>query len=701
MAGWCLSCRCWRPLLVATALLAAACGGPGSPTATPTPAPPPPSSSDAADAFLRLWQEGRYGEMYDLLSAVSQARLGRQQFIDRYQAIAEEAGVSGLRYQIIPSPDPTTEMIPFTAVFTTRFFGDTEDRNTMALAYEGGRWRVVWSPSLIFHGLDDDNLVHFFSRTPRRGAIYDRNGVPLAVDAKVAVIGVVPQSIQDMEALVTTLAEKLAMAAGEVRAKIDRQVPSYYFLPVKTLAYGTPREVIDQFYGIPGVIVREDRQRVYPQGDLAAHLLGYLSDVSAEQLARLREKGYQEGDKVGGAGLEAAFEEELAGQRGGVLAIVTPQGTVARVIVEKEATAGKDLYLTLDVRVQRLAEEALGQRVGSVVVMDPGESSVLAMASSPRFDPNAFTRGLSVQEWQTLANDPKLPLLNRATQAVYPPGSTFKVVTAAAALEAGGYTPSSRLPCPPVWFGLGPQFPKSNWQATDRGPLTLAEGLMASCNPVFYQAALTMDGQDPAILPSFARAFGLGQPTGILGVEEAAGVVPDPGWKRETMGEPWYSGDSVNIGIGQGFLLVTPLQLANMYSAIAAGGTLRAPLLVQRLATPEKATAQEFAAKEVRALPVSEATLAAIRHGLTLVVASPGGTAYTTFLGSPLAAAGKSGTAEDIIFQDHVFFVGYAPREAPRAVALVALEEGKSGSQEAGPIVRRLLEAYLALAGGG
>ncbi|MFQ5878653.1 MAG: penicillin-binding protein 2 [Dehalococcoidia bacterium] len=707
MGRWTRSPRRWcPPLLVAAVwLLSVACGGLGelavTPTPSTTPAPPLRSSSDAAEAFLSLWQEGLYSEMYDLLSAASQVGIDRQAFVDRYQAIAEEATVVDLRYQLTRSPDPATEKLPFTAVFTTRFFGQVQERNTITMAPAGDEWRVVWSPSLIFSGLDDGNLVHFFSRTARRGTIYDRNGVALAVDARVAVIGVVPQSIEDMEGLVATLAEKLEMPVEEVRARIDLDVPSYYFLPVKTLRHDTPQEFIDQFFGIPGVIVREERQRVYPHGDLAAHVLGYLSEVSAEQLAVLREKGYREGDKLGAAGLEAAFEEELAGQRGGQLAIITPEGTVARVIAEKEPVAGQDVYLTIDVNLQRLAEEALGQRVGSVVVMDPNDNSILAMASYPRFDPNDFIDGFSVEEWQALVNNPDLPFLHRATQAVYPPGSTFKVVTAAAGLEAGGYTPSSRLPCPPIWYGLGREFAKRNWQSVDRGSLTLAEGLMASCNSVFYQVALTLDGEDPAILTTFARDFGLGQRTGIVGLEEEAGVVPGPAWKEEVIGEPWYSGDSVNMGIGQGFLLVTPLQLANMYNAIASGGSLRTPLLVGRVDSPEKAVAQEFQAKEVRRLPISKETLAAIRQGLTLVVASDGGTAYNTFRGSAVRAAGKSGTAEDIVFQDHVFFVAYAPSDAPQVVALVALEEGRSGSLEAGPMVRRLLEVYLLGGGGG
>ena len=247
-----------------------------------------------------------------------------------------------------------------------------------------------------------------------------------------------------------------------------------------------------------------------------------------------------------------------------------------------------------------------------------------------------------------------------------------------------------------MWTGLGEDFPKNNWQTVDRGYLTPAQGLMASCNPVFYEIALRLDHIDTAILPEFARGFGYGQLTGINGLDEAPGVVPNDQWKQENQGEPWYSGDSVNMGIGQGFLLATPLQIANAYSAIADGGVLRQPLLVRSIAEPGGAAVQEFTAEEIAPLPVSEATLAEIRSGLTLVIQNPGGTSYQVFATSPLDVAGKSGTAEDLPFgANHVFFVAYANRSEPSVLTLIALEEGELSSAEAGPKARNVLEAVL------
>jgi penicillin-binding protein 2 len=316
------------------------------------------------------------------------------------------------------------------------------------------------------------------------------------------------------------------------------------------------------------------------------------------------------------------------------------------------------------------------------------------MASYPRFDPNAFIRGLTSAEANKLFNDPNQPFLNRAVLAEYPPGSTFKPVTLAAALEKGGFTPDSYLPCPPVWTGLGEKYAQKNWQTVDRGSLTPSEGLMASCDPVFYEMGKTLDEKDENLFPGFIRQFGYGAATGI-GIEEAAGNVPDPKWKQDNIGEAWFTGDAVNMAIGQGFVTATPLQIINVYSALAKTADLRTPLLVWKLT--QGAAAQEFAAKEIHPLPVQQSTLDAIRYGLYLVTQSPSGTSYAAWLGTSLDVAGKSGTAEDLSQgSDHVFFAAYANRSDPNIVALGALEAGQSGSAEVAPMLRHIMEAYEA-----
>ena len=692
-------------------VLLAACGSAdnGRP---PAATEPPKTPEETAERFLSLWKEGRYGDMYGLLSTEAMASIDREKFVGRYQAIAEEATITGIDYQLKPRPSAQPADVPYTVTIHTSFFGDIVQDNELPLIREevpvpgptGGvagtrdEWRVQWKPSLIFVQLDDRSLVHFFTRVPRRGTIYDREGRPLALDADLTVVGIVPDQISDKEAVIAALSQALGLPEGDVRAQVETTLPSYYFIPVKTLPYGTPPEEVQKFRDMVnlGVVVREQAQRVYPYGSAAAHTLGYMAEVTEEQLKTLGAKGFRPGDKIGAFGLEGAYDALLAGERGALLATILPEGSISRTIAEKPAVPAKDIYLTIDIDVQLKAEAELGERVGSIVVMDPTDNSVLALASYPRFDPNAFIRGLSAEEFNALSSDSRQPFLHRPLLAEYPPGSTFKVVTAAAGLEKGGFSTESTFHCVPVWTRLGEEFAQKNWQTVDRGYLTVSEGLMASCNPVFFDIAVALDQADPRILPEFARAFGYGSPTGI-GLDEAGGTVPDPKWKEETMGDAWYTGDATNMAIGQGFVKATPLQIANAYSAIAGPGVLRKPLLITKIAQPGSAVSQEFQTETIHPLPISPGTLEAIRYGLYLVTQSSGGTSYQTWVGSSVDAAGKSGTAEDISFgANHVFFVAYANRSDPSILALAALETGESGSQEAGPMVRHILEAYLA-----
>jgi penicillin-binding protein 2 len=694
--------------LIPFALFAVACSQAGESIPSDQPTEAPDSAQETAERFLSLWQDQRYDDMYDLLSDESQLNTDRDTFVSRYEAIADEATITGFDYSVLPQVQSDAQELRYTITIHTTFFGDITETNAIPLVLketfdaagvsEGSEWRVLWSPSLIFRALDDRSLVHFFTRVPSRGAIYDRDGNELAVDAKLAVIGVVPDLVNDKESVIGALSEMLDLPIQQVRAEVDADVPSYYFIPILTLPFGTADAEIEKFRALVdlGVVVREETQRVYPHGSLAAHILGYVAEVTADQLDELADKGFVPGDKIGAFGLEAELDDLLGGERGGLLAAVTPEGTISAEITEKTAVAGKDVYLCLDLAVQKKAEEQLGERVGSIVALDPHDNCLLAMASFPRFDPNAFYRGLTQAEADSLFNDANQPFLHRPLLAEYPPGSTFKVVTVAAGLERGGVSTSDRFHCRPVWDELGEEFEQHNWQSVDRGFLTVSEGLMASCNPVFFDLAKILDETDEDILPEVARAFGFGSITGV-GLDEAPGIVPDAEWKGENVGDFWYTGDAVNMSIGQGFMLSTPIQIANMYSAIAGSGVLRQPLLIKAIGEAGLAAVQEQEAEVIAPLPASQTTLDAIKHGLTLVTQSSGGTSYQAWLGSTVDAAGKSGTAEDTAFgADHVFFVAYANRADPSIIALAALEEGVSGSAEAAPMVRAILESYIA-----
>jgi penicillin-binding protein 2 len=698
-------------LLVVILLIAAACG---SGDAEPQQTEPPETPEETAERFLTLWKERKYADMYALVSSSARAAITLEDFVGRYEAIAEEATITDVDFTLMPSATAAPGEISYSVIIYTSFFGELQQENAMTLVEEeiaqatpeaGGEaptkreWRVEWKPSLIFAELDDRSLVHFFTRVPRRGGIYDSKGRELAIDAALPVVGIVKDLISDPETLIARLVQASGLPEAEVRAKVEHTQPSYYFMPVKTLAYGAPPEEVQKYRDLVdlGVVVRETTERFYPQGPSAAHVVGYMTEVTEEQLVELGPLGFEPGDRVGAFGLEGSLNKELTGERGGLLATITPEGTISREIAEKQPVAGKDVHITIDMAVQRKAEGELGEKVGSIVVMDPRDNAVLALATFPRFDPNAFIRGLSAEEFNALSGDARQPFLNRPLLATYPTGSVFKVVTLAAGVEKGGFSTGSRIHCPPVWTGLGEDFAQKNWQTVDRGHLTPAEGLMASCNPVFFELAKGADQRDEYALPNMARSFGYGAPSGINGgLDEAPGVVPDPKWKEENIGEPWYRGDAVNMGIGQGFVTATPLQIANAYSMLASGAGLRKPLLVRKMTEMGGVLSQDFAAEEVNPLPMSPATLDSIRQGLGLVIHSSGGTSAAQWSGSSVDAAGKSGTAEDIGFgSDHVFFVAYANRGEPTALALAALETGESGSREAAPMVRRILEAYI------
>src|SRR3990172_7676642 len=530
--------------LLTVALLAAFACSSGKDSSGGKQPDPPKTSLETAQRFFDLWKEKEHGEMYDLISAEARATISKEDFVKRYNAIAEEATITGIDYETGPNVVEEDTEIPVEVTISTVFFGDIEQSNRVTLVREDvplpaspeatpdtrKEWHVDWTPSLIFAELDDKALVHFFTDVPQRGSILDRNGKPLAVDADLPVVGFVPDLVTDKEALISTLAAALKMAESEVRAEVETDLPSYYFIPIKTLPYGTSAATLEGFYAMAdlGVVVRQEVRRIYPNVDSAAHTLGYIAEVSEEQLKELAPKGYRAGDKTGAFGLESQLDEVLAGERGGTLATISPEGTITHTIAEKPSVAGKDVTLTLDINAQKTAETVLGERVGSIIVMDPRDNSVLALASYPRFHPQGITDGLSTAEYAALSNDKRQPFLHRPLLARYPPGSTFKPVTLAAGMEKAGVTAGETFHCVPVWTGLGEEFPKNNWQKVDRGYLTPAEGLMASCNPVFYDIPLLLHHVGPNILPEFARGFGYGQLTGINALDEAPRLIPHP-----------------------------------------------------------------------------------------------------------------------------------------------------------------------------
>lgn len=666
------------------------------PTPTLPPTPIAARSEAAADAFLRAWERADYQAMYDLLAPSAKSNVNRQDFEKLYRASLTEAAVTSLRAQMRSALESGySAQVDLSVTMQSAVLGAIEFDYRMTLTFEANRWGIVWSPELIFPGLTANRHIHLIERTAVRGNIYDRDGLGLAAKGSLVTVGIVPGRLTT-ENEGTTLAELgriLEMSTEDIRATYADALPHWY-VPLKDITPQVSQANYEILSSLPGVELEEKEIRAYPASGVAAHVVGYMGPIYQEDLEEWQKKGYRGDELVGQTGLEAWGEPYLAGVRGGVLTLIDQSGALVSTLAERPATPARSIYTTLRRDFQQTAESLLAQggKPGAIVALDPRDGAILALASYPTYDPNLFIPAISAGDWAKLDADPLHPLINRALQSAYPPGSVFKIVTLTAGLEKGGLTRDSHFTCPGTWTGLGPEWPKVCWLKTGHGSIDVITGLTVSCDIVFYEIGLLLDSVDADILPTCARGFGLGQPTGLQELLESPGLVPDAAWKRATYDEPWMPGDSVNLAIGQGFLLTSPLQVARAVAAVANGGALLRPQIVYRIG--DEAVLQR---EEMGRLPVSAEHLAAIKEGLLGVGTLPHGTAYRAMKGLPFDVAGKTGTSETGETDPHAWFVGYAPAEAPEIVIAVMIEHGGEGPTIAAPLFRKLVEAYFGL----
>jgi len=696
-----------RSLLTCLLLLAlglAACQAKPTPAPTPTPVPTPTPALDTAETmardYLRAWQSMAYEEMYRLLSPSAKAAIPADKFVARYEAIASEATITALTASInaVQRTSVATAVVSFTLTVDTQLVGQFQVENGLNLFHDGQRWGVDWTPEAIFPLLGEDKLVHMFVHAPLRASIYDRWDQPLATDGKVVELGVVPGQILDEAKLLDVLSSVLGLPQDTIKEKYASAGRPDWFMPVGEISAEKAQAYEALLDSVAGITWRENAVRVYPQGSLAAHITGYMAYIDAETLARLAAEGYTEADMLGVAGLEGWGEQHLAGTRGGTLAIISPDGRIVWTLAERPLKASSSLYTTLDVDLQRAAESILGERVGAIAALDPRNGDVLALASYPRYDPGQLTAGAPAEVWTGLLNDERRPFLNRAIAGQYPPGSTFKIVTMSAGLQELGMTQSSSFYCAGRWDGLADGATRYCWVRTGHGSLNLFNGLVQSCDTVFWEIGKALNERDSRVLPRYARAFGLGQPSGLNALDEATGLIPDPDWKAQNYTgaeQQWLPRDAVNMAIGQGDVLATPLQMANLAAAVANGGTLYRPRLVRQIGSQAEGVVQSSPPEVMGQLPTSTASLQIVRRAMEAVVTE--GTAQRAFYGATVRMAGKSGTAEAPPGEPHAWFVGYAPASDPQVAVAVVLEHGGEGGADAAPLFRRVVEAYMAL----
>ena len=554
----------------------------------------------------------------------------------------------------------------------------------------------------------DRNRIRVEVIPPTRGQIVDRKGRLLAANKPTFVIGVVRERTEDPAALVQTLTERLSLTDRELKAfheRSERRRP-FEAVPIKLgLDDAALATVAVDLHKLPGVVVDAQLTRDYPYGESLSHVLGYVSRVSADDLLELDAERYRGTLHTGKVGLEKRYEPLLHGQPGYQHIETNAHGRVLRVLEKVAPVPGKNLRLYLDLDLQREAVAALGDQRGAVVVLDPLTGGVLAMVSNPSYDANLFVEGISYADYAELRGSLDTPLLNRAVQGQYPPGSTVKPLISLAALAQDFITPDTAVP-DPGWYRLpGDDRRYRDWTLRVRGTghaemVDLRMAIAESCDTYYYDLAYRM-GID--VMAELLQPYGLGQRTGIDTTGEQDGILPSTEWKRAALGEAWYPGETISAGIGQGYMLATPLQLAQAVMVLANKGESFVPSVVHRV---DGLTVGGVQRPPIR---MDEADWQAVVAGMVDVVHSPRGTAVGISRGIGYQIAGKTGTsqvvsiAQDAIYDEdaisernrnHGLFVAFAPVEDPRIVVAVIAENG-GGSSAASPVARRIMDAWL------
>ena len=532
--------------------------------------------------------------------------------------------------------------------------------------------------------LAEDNRILLLPRRPARGTIFDRNGEILVGSRLSHSVSIWPIALpkeEDKRAqVIARLAQILDVPVEEINERLKQN--SYNLNKSVPIARGVSSAqttaLAEYDPELPGVRVEAEAVRNYPRGDLAAHVLGYTGELNDTELEDLKDKDYRLGDVIGKMGLESALEPTLRGQWGGQQVEVDSSGRVLSVIGEKPSKSGQNVQITLDLQLQRVAEEALGDTTGAIVAIDPRDGAVRAMVSRPTFDPNIFSTRITQAQWEQITKN-GYPLVNRALRA-YPPASTFKIITATAGMESGKFSPDTVLQTYAFLNIGGIQF--WDWNNAGFGPLGFRGALAMSSDTFFYQIGR---GVGEKSLQEWMHKYGLGKKTGVeLGDEEDEGLVPDEAWKREVLDEPWYLGDTINASIGQGNVLATPLQLAVMFSVVANGGYRVTPHFVM----------DEEATKSWKtSLGMKPSTVKVLQDGLREVVSNGTGGAVNDPALPPIS--GKSGTAE-AAGETHTWFGAYGPSDKPEIVVVAFGEHsGGGGGSFAAPMVKKVLDQYF------
>ena len=564
-----------------------------------------------------------------------------------------------------------------------------------------------------YRTLAEQNRISIVPIAPNRGLILDRNGVPLAHNYTAFTLEITPSKIKSLEQTITELSTLMEITAKDRKRfkKLLDESRNFESLPIRTRLNDVE---IARFaanrYRFAGVEIKARLFRHYPQGEITSHAVGYIGRINDADLERLNEKGnlanYRGTNHVGRAGLEQSYESELHGTTGFEEVETDSGGRAVRTLSRTPPTSGNNLTLHLDLKLQQVAEQAFGNFRGAVIAIEPKTGGVLAYLSKPGFDTNLFVDGIDTQNWELLNNSLDKPLVNRVMHGQYPPGSTIKPFMALAGLELNKRTPSYSISDPGFFTLPGSSHRYRDWKVGGHGTVDLHKSVVISCDTYYYGLAVDL-GIDNIF--SFLSHFGFGKKTGIDIEGERSGLLPSQAWKMKRFKQKWFVGDTVSVGIGQGYNLATPLQLAVATATLANQGDQMQPQLVRQIQNAKSGVITPLAPNTISKLPIKPENLALIGNAM-VDVARPGGTAARAAAGAPYAIAGKTGTAQVVAIKqgekyvesrvaerhrDHALFIAYAPADDPKIALAILVENGGHGGSTAAPIARALFDYYL------
>lgn len=678
------------------------------------------SAERIAREFLQNWDDGNYEWMYDLITYASQETTPRDNFINLYADARQTMALTDLIVEPtgIYRQQDEIAMLTYNVTFDTGFgvFGDQSRTLQMVIDETAQDWRVAWTPGDLFPELARGGRLQLQRSAPNRANIYDRDGDVLAdQNGRVVTVNVVRQNATNYPDCLNTLSAALSRPVGEIQTRWEGR-PASELVEIGTMeaqAYVETHLALEQFCDAE-FSARPARR--YPDGTIMPHIVGYVGFPGETEVTALQSAGFGADSIIGRSGVESSWDETLRGTPSSRLVIVSASGVVLRELANSAATAGQSLWLTIDSDFQRAVQQIVADAYtqakdtwaavspgSSVVVMDVNTGAILALVSYPTFDNNVFTAfpPMGRAEAQNLIQeynaDPRNPEVNRPTQGVYTLGSVMKTISAAAAADSGVYALDERYMCTGIW---NRDITRYDWNS-GHGMLTLAGSLTQSCNPYYYEVGYNLYMADPDILPDYAARLGFGLPTGLLDLPEQTGFMPSPEWFRASFGYEMPFSEEVNMAIGQGYVQVTPLQVARWFGAIANGGTLYRPYLVEQsgLIGDDITTAYEPLATETGLRPE---VIDTIQSGLCAVTTASFGTAEFVFNNSPLQSigvCGKTGTAQTgpSGTLPHAWFAAYAPRVNPEIAVAVIVETAGQGSEVAAPIARQVMEAYYGM----